>query len=853
MQRNVLKHQFENFTTTPNESLAKAYDRFQKLISQLEVYAAPVSKEDINQKFLRSLSPSWSQIALIIRNNQDINQTNIDDLYNNLGVYEDEMKRSSSSTSNSHNLAFLSSENTNSTNEVSPVSGNFGIDQDDLEELDLRWQVAMLTVRGTLLGSANQEGTKGKGLMVIMEGGMSDQVMKRSHQQMIGLDEYTIRKKIIETQTTELKTDTSESKTSETVGNTNEVKVEKPKSVYESVVLKPMINRDKVIIEDWNSDDEDDVSKVETVSPVKTNETQKVKTQVDKIGQISQKKGIGFKKIKACFVYKRVLTRTGLVNPVRPNGKRAVHTVSTAKPVSIVRPACTGIKNMTTAGTRAVVSTGKGKMDNVLKKSRWVWKPKGNHMDHESKESRSFILNKFEYADPKGISKSVDYAVLDSGCSSHMTSNKAYLLDYEDYNGGFVAFGSDPKGGKITGKGKIRTANLDFDDVCFVDELKFNLLYVSQMCYKKNSVLFTDTECLILSPSFKLLDESQVVLRAPRQNDVYSLDLKNIVSFGGEFKNHAMNELCAKKGIKRDFSMAKTPRKNGVAERKNRTLIEAARTMLADSLLPIPFWAEAVNTACYTLGKLMEINEGILHWKYFTTSKAFRVYNKRTKRVEENMHINFFEDQPNVAGIGHDWMFDLDFLTNTMNYIPVSVENQTAPEKPSENAPKHKDVQDSEVVAEKEDQDKLKEAEQALKYDLERMVAQEMAAKAMYDATRQAFEEEKRKILQKRALRLKTSINKLNNWEAICANDGESLFIYLGEQIHIDASALLNVDLPTDPKMPDLEDDSDVFPNDGMFSRAFDDEDMGAKLIFNPICVNLLKFLEDVSKHFNTS
>ncbi|GKE67146.1 ribonuclease H-like domain-containing protein, partial [Tanacetum coccineum] len=127
MQRNVLKHQFENFTTTPNESLAKAYDRFQKLISQLEVYAAPVSKEDINQKFLRSLSPSWSQIALIIRNNQDINQTNIDDLYNNLGVYEDEMKRSSSSTSNSHNLAFLSSENTNSTNEVSPVSGNFGI------------------------------------------------------------------------------------------------------------------------------------------------------------------------------------------------------------------------------------------------------------------------------------------------------------------------------------------------------------------------------------------------------------------------------------------------------------------------------------------------------------------------------------------------------------------------------------------------------------------------------------------------------------------------------------------------------------------------------------------------------
>ncbi|GKA62861.1 ribonuclease H-like domain-containing protein [Tanacetum coccineum] len=165
MQKNVLKHQFENFTTAPNESLDKAYDRFQKLISQMEVYGAPVSKEDINQKFLRSLPPSWSQIALIMRNKANIDEIDIDDLYNNLRVYEDEMKRSSSSTSTSQNLAFLSSENTSSTKEVSTASGDFGvttaggtsqvsstphaheIDGDDLEELDLRWQVAMLTVR----------------------------------------------------------------------------------------------------------------------------------------------------------------------------------------------------------------------------------------------------------------------------------------------------------------------------------------------------------------------------------------------------------------------------------------------------------------------------------------------------------------------------------------------------------------------------------------------------------------------------------------------------------------------------------------------------------------------------------
>ncbi|GKE91432.1 hypothetical protein Tco_1572527, partial [Tanacetum coccineum] len=105
-----------------------------------------------------------------------------------------------------------------------------------------------------------------------------------------GLDEYAIRKKIIES-----KTDTSKSKTSETVGKKNEVNIEKPKSVHESVVSKPKINIDKVIIEDWNSDDEDDVSAIKIVSPVKTNETETIKNHVDKIGQISQKEGIGFK------------------------------------------------------------------------------------------------------------------------------------------------------------------------------------------------------------------------------------------------------------------------------------------------------------------------------------------------------------------------------------------------------------------------------------------------------------------------------------------------------------------------------------------------------------------------------
>ncbi|GJZ87428.1 putative ribonuclease H-like domain-containing protein, partial [Tanacetum coccineum] len=109
--------------------------------------------------------------------------------------------------------------------------------------------------------------------------------------------------------------------------------------------------------------------------------------------------------------------------------------------------------------------------------------------------------------------------IIDSGCSRHMTGNKAYLADFQDFNGGPVAFGGSK--GYITGKGKIKTGKLDFEDVSFVKELQpFNLFSVSQMCDKKNKVLFTDSECLVLSPDFKLPDENQILLKVPRQNNM---------------------------------------------------------------------------------------------------------------------------------------------------------------------------------------------------------------------------------------------------------------------------------------------------------------------------------------------
>ncbi|GKC48493.1 hypothetical protein Tco_1071238 [Tanacetum coccineum] len=118
MQKTILKQQYENFTASRSEGLDKTYDTFQKLISQLEIHGEVISQEDANLKLLRSLPLAWNNIALIMRNKSNLDTMSMDDLYNNLKVYEAEIKSQSSSRSNSQDVAFVSSENTSSTNEA---------------------------------------------------------------------------------------------------------------------------------------------------------------------------------------------------------------------------------------------------------------------------------------------------------------------------------------------------------------------------------------------------------------------------------------------------------------------------------------------------------------------------------------------------------------------------------------------------------------------------------------------------------------------------------------------------------------------------------------------------------------
>nr|GFA45011.1 hypothetical protein [Tanacetum cinerariifolium] len=232
-------------------------------------------------------------------------------------------------------------------------------------------------------------------------------------------------------------------------------------------------------------------------------------------------------------------------------------------------------------------------------------------------------------------------------------------------------------------KGKQHRASCKSKPVSYVDQPLFRL-YMDLFGPTFVKSLSKKSYCLVITDDYNRFswvffltskDETTPVLKT------FILGLENLLSLKvkvircdneTEFKNSNLNQFCGLKGIKREFSVPRTLQQNGIAERKKRTLTKAAKTLLADSLLPIPFWAEAVNTACYVQNRVLVTKPHETFW-----FKAFRVFNSRTYIVQETLHVNFMENKPNVAGSGPAWLFDIDSLTRTMNYHPVIIANQT--------------------------------------------------------------------------------------------------------------------------------------------------------------------------------
>ncbi|GJW69372.1 ribonuclease H-like domain-containing protein [Tanacetum coccineum] len=340
--------------------------------------------------------------------------------------------------------------------------------------------------------------------------------------------------------------------------------VEVNKSASESVVEKPTVETNEPknarkengapIIENWVFEsEEEDVPKIKTVKMFN-------KPSFAKINFVKSTEQVKSPR-KTSVDKNRQNTPSPRGNKRNWNQKMPSAVVNTARP-------------------KVVLSAVMGNKGNAVKASScWVWRPKHKVLDH---------------GNPQQDLK--DKKVTDSRCSRHMTGNRSYLTDYEEIDGGLVAFGENSKGEKITGK------------------------------------------------------------NVPRNDNMYSVDLKNVVPQGG------LTYLFVKA----------TPDESNLCDKEALDCIKPALSFMRPFGCPVTI----LNTIDH-LGKFDgKADEGFFVG-YSTNSKAFRVFNSRTRIIEENPHVQFSENTPNIAGSGPNWLFDIDALTKSMNYKPIVTGNQS--------------------------------------------------------------------------------------------------------------------------------------------------------------------------------
>ncbi|GJS47895.1 putative ribonuclease H-like domain-containing protein [Tanacetum coccineum] len=681
-QKTLLKKQYENFNGSSSEGLDQTYDRIQKLISQLEILGETISQEDMKLKLLRSLPSEWKTHTLIWRNKLDLETLSIEDLYNNLKIYEAEVIGSSSTSQNTQNIAFVYSNIIGSTNEAVKTAHDVSaanskenastlpnIDSLSNAEIDLKWKMAMLTrrakrflkktgknlgVNGTdTIGFDNTkvecynchrrghfarecmapkyqdnknkeitrrtvpvEETTSNALVSQCDGfgyNWSDQAEEgptnfalmaytSSGAYKVGLesiearlDVYKKNKDVFEEDIKILKLDIilrdnaptelrKKFKKAENKRDDLKLTLEKfenssknlsklldsqvsdkfktsvgyDSKVFDSQVFDNQVNDKYKLGEGYHAvpppytgnfmpskpdlvlANKDEYVLSESVTSVPAIETCEVKSTKSKPKFVSEPL------IEDWIFNSENENETEPKSRQRKPSNAKVEFVKSYEHVKSPRESIKKVENNKQAKYPRKNSQSprgnKRNWNNLMTQklgSNFMFKNKACYVcgsfNHLIKDCNFYEKKMVEKPEWNNASRQdlKDKGVIDNGCSRNMIGNRSYLTDYQEINGGFIAFGGNSKGGKITGKGKIRTGKLDFEDVYFVKELKFNLFSVSQMCDKKNSVLFTDTECVVLSQDFKLTDESHVLLKVPRKDKMNSVDLKNVIPQGG--------------------------------------------------------------------------------------------------------------------------------------------------------------------------------------------------------------------------------------------------------------------------------------------------------------------------------
>nr|GEU42210.1 ribonuclease H-like domain-containing protein [Tanacetum cinerariifolium] len=701
------KHQLKFNNHKDAKTLMEAIEkRLQKLISQLEILSESLSQEDINLKFLRSLPTEWKTHTLIWRNKTDLEEQSLDDLFNSLKIYEAEVKSSSFASTSTQNIAFVSSQNTNSTNEpVSAVASVYALPNmdtlsaDDLEEMDFKWQMAMLTVRATEPQRRN----------VLVETCTSNALVSQCD----GVGSYDWSFLVKEEPTNyALMAFTSSSSSS----FDNEVASCSKACTKAYATLQSHYDK---LTNDLRKPQFD--LKLEKFQTSSKNLSQLLASQTNDKTELGYANHVFASSMLDCDemfssesnvsmpaspIYDRYQSREGyhavpplytgtfmppkpdLVFHDAPNVNETVHTafnveLSPNKPDKDLshthKPSAPIIEDWVsdseddseaellqnapsfinpTEQVKTPRPFVKPVEHSILASNHKTDIPKPKSLGNNKSRKACFVFTTVKarkvnaikgvqgnWGNPQHALK--DKGVIDIGCSRHMIGNMSYMSDFEEINGGYITFGGNPKGGKISGKGKIRTGKLDFDDVYFVKELKFNLFGVSQICDKKNNVLFTDTKCIVLSIEFKLPDENQVLLRVPRENNMYNVNLKNIVP------SRDLTCLFAKETL--DDSNLWLRRLSHINFKTMNKLVKG------NLVRGLPSKVFANNHTCVACKKGKQ---------HRASCKA-----KPVSSVSQPLQRN----KPNVTRSGPTWLFDIDTLTKSMNYKTVIKGNQSNP------------------------------------------------------------------------------------------------------------------------------------------------------------------------------
>nr|GEV50395.1 hypothetical protein [Tanacetum cinerariifolium] len=768
VQKSLLKQQYENFSDTSSESLDQIHDRLQKLISQLEILGETIALEDINLKFLRSLPSELKTHTLIWRNKADLDEQSLDDFSVVPSISTASSKTPVSTLPNVDSLSdaiiysfFVSQSN-------SPQLENDDlkqIDADYLEEMDLKWQMAMLTMRARRFLQKTRRNLGANGITTIRFD-MSKVECYHCHRRCHFARECRLprenRNKDTPRRTIPVEVSTSNALVShcDTVGNYDwSFHPDKEPTNYALIAYASSGSSSSS-----RSDNEVAPFSKACSQAYTTLQTHYDKLNVDfrksQFDVLSYKTGLESVKARLVVYQKNETSSKNLSKLLESqvNDKTSLgydsqvfnsqvfdcDELNSSESADSVPTSPVNDRYKTGEGYHAVSPPYTGTFMPLKPDLVFNVAPNANETEIESmpkQKEPSFVQTSEHVKTPRPVPIVVPQTIVKSPRPVKHVVNKAHSPIRRPIN--------HRQSTKHSNFHK-KVTTIKVNKVNVVQGVKGNADKASANWVWKPKCKVIDHVSRLISAlmTFKKFDYTDALGRSkvPIENNMYNVDLKNVVPSGdltclfekatfdesnlwhrrlGHINFKTMNKLvkgnlvrglpskifennhtcvACKKGkqhkaswIKREFSIARTPQQNIIAEGKNKTLIEAAMTMLADSLLPIPFWDEAVNTICYVQNRVLvtkphnktpyelllgrtpsigfirpfgclvtilntldplgkfdgKADEGFLVG-YSVNSKAFRVFNRS----------------------GPTWLFDIDTLTHSMNYQPVVAGNQ---------------------------------------------------------------------------------------------------------------------------------------------------------------------------------